>query len=197
MTARITVAQLAATTDERFARLEAALADIAKGVTVLATAAYATPAPVIAITEAPSYDAERVFAEPSHAGKTTRTRKAPAKATARKATTKATTKTVVTTEQAQALVAAGGDQWKIFVASNTTGEPIPYGKVARALKAQARKDAPVAAKPAVKPTKATKALGTSASVYFAMSKSALVADGSKGAQAELDRRAAKKATKSA
>lgn len=188
MTARITVAQLAATTDERFARLEAALADIAKGVTVLATAAYATPAPVIAITEAPSYDAERVFAEPSHAGKTTRTRKSPAKAT---------TKTVVTTEQAQALVAAGGDQWKIFVASNTTGEPIPYGKVARALKAQARKDAPVAAKPAVKPTKATKALGTSASVYFAMSKSALVADGSKGAQAELDRRAAKKATKSA
>lgn len=190
MTARITVAQLAATTDERFARLEAALADIAKGVTVLATAAYATPAPVIAITEAPSYDAERVFAEPSHAGKTTRTR-------TRKATTKATTKTVVTTEQAQALVAAGGDQWKIFVASNTTGAPIPYGKVARALKAQARKDAPVAAKPAVKPTKATKALGTSASVYFAMSKTALVADGSKGAQAELDRRAAKKATKSA
>lgn len=172
---RITVAQVNArvdalveaqgTTNELLAKL------------VAQVSAYATPAPVVEITQAKS-------------AKKTARKSAPAKATV-----KATAKEVVTLEVAQARVGAGENAWKIFVASNTTGQPIPFGKVQRAVNAQARKDAPKAAKSA--PTKAVKALGTPASVYFTMSRKALEADGSKGAQAELARRDAKKAAKSA
>jgi hypothetical protein len=140
-----------------------------------AVVAYSTPAPVVEITEAKSAKARK---------------STPAKATAKTATT---TKEVVTLEIAQQRVDAGESPWKVFVASNTTGEPIPYQKVVRALMntgkpAKAQKAAP-------KPTKAVKALGTNASVYFGMSKADLLADGSKGAQAEIARREAKRNSK--
>lgn len=185
MSARITVAQLLGRIDAQDARIGALVeAQTVQtellGKLVAQMSAYATPAPVVAITEAKSAK--------------TRTRKS---TPAKKAAPKKAAPTVVTTEQAQALVDAGENPWKVYVASNTTGQPIPFGKVQRAIRAQERANTPKTERPTVKPTKAVKALGTNASVYFAMSKSQLVADGSKGAQAELERRAAKKAAKSA
>lgn len=134
---------------------------------VAQVSAYTTPALVVDLAEHKAAKADKA-----------------AKATAPK-TTKATTK-VVSLATAQKRVDAGEDAWKITVKSSN-GNPVPFGVVLRATKAQARTaSTDKAAKPSTK-----------ANPFFGMSKAELVADGSVGAQAEIDRRNAKKAAKSA
>lgn len=85
-------------------------------------------------------------------------------------------------------VAEGGDAWKIHVTSSE-GNVVPFGVVLRAQKAaerKANKDAGVVTAP-----KASKP----ANKFFAMSGADLIADGSKGAKAEIARREAKRSAK--
>lgn len=184
MTARITVAQLVARIDAQDTRMDALvgaqiattdlLSKLAASTDALSQAvvSYTTPATVTAITEA----------------KTAKARTStPAKATADTATKTVTLKT------AQKRVDEGADAWKVFVKSSATGEPIPYGLVLRANKAQARKAGKATATtPATTPA-STKAVERP---FFAMGGkelATLAGAGNATAQAEIDLRAAKRA----
>lgn len=148
----------------------------------------------------------RATSKASKTGKTSKTgRAASTPAAAQKAGT--THKTVALTTAAKQ-VAGGADPWKVWVKSSNTGLPIPYGKVLRAIRAQERAEARAAEAAdgvkAGKTRKGTKASTAgkartagkaSANPYFSMSKADLLADGSKGAKAELARRKAKRASK--
>lgn len=89
---------------------------------------------------------------------------------------------VVSLKTAQKRVDAGEDAWKITVKSSN-GNAVPFGLVLRASKAGARKAENVA----------TTQASAKGNPFFAMSRKALIADGSKGAQAEIARRESKRA----
>ena len=158
-------------------------------------------ATVTAIGDAPSAKPARKSA-PRKAAASKATSKPARKATVQEAA-QATVQGLPTIDEARALVDAGGDAWKIRVLS-TEGNPIPFGLVLRAEKAAARKAAPAPKAPAKKaPAKARKGKAAQVSaedakrvfVLGGKDLAALAAKGDAAAQAEIDRRAAKRAAK--
>lgn len=202
---RITVALV----NERVTALAGDIAILTSVVTRLAeqfaSAQQATPAPVaevVSITTAPSTKARKATARKA-------TPKAKAEAAAKVTAASGVT---VSLAEAAALVQAGEDKWKILVTSSTTGKPIPYGTVERALKAQARaagKAVTTATKaPAKRVSKASKAKAALAApvepdaatrkALLTMGGKALAdaaAQGDANAAWEIARRAAKRAAK--
>lgn len=168
-----------ASTNARIDALSTTLDQLLAAVQTIA-GQHSTPAMVTEITSAPSKRARK--AAPAKA----------VKATARKATVRSAAKDevlVVTLDDAAARVAAGEDAWKITVLSSK-GNPVPFGLVRRAagVKTAPKATAPKATVKASKTTKVDASL-------FALSGPALKALGTPAADAEIARRAAKRAAK--
>lgn len=183
---RITVAQVSTRVDALVATQVETNALLARIVARMDAAEHATPAAVAEVTQITTAPSKRA------------PRKA-AKATASKASTKLPSVT-----EARKLVDAGGDAWTIKVLSTTTGKAIPFGLVLRAERAAARAattastTATTATPKAKRVSKRAQAKAEASKALFGMGGkelTALAAEGDKGAQAEIDRRTAKRTSK--
>jgi hypothetical protein len=128
------------------------------------------------------------------------TRKSATKAT--KASETKPAKATVSIEDAHKAVLAGANPWNVLVESNTTGKPVPFYRVARALKLELpKREAAVPASTTKAPAKARSSKAAPKAVAQAnpllgMTGAELKALGKAG-EAEIARRAAKRAAKAA